>query len=161
MNEVRSKRGLSYGASARLGQGRGKRSLVVHVFPSLEQTAETLDLVLRLHRELIASGITAEEHQFAAGYLAKSAAFGVATPEDRLDLAAHVALCGLPPDFGLSFPERVRAVSLDDTRRAVSTLSPNDLQIVIVSTADELLPKLESAGLLKDVDVEVVPYDSY
>ena len=47
MDEVRSKRGLSYGASARVGQGRGAKALVAHVFPSLEQTPETLALVLR------------------------------------------------------------------------------------------------------------------
>jgi DNA-binding CsgD family transcriptional regulator len=61
MNEVRSKRGLSYGASARMGQGRGRKSLVVHVFPSLEQTCETLELVLRLWREWIEAGVTARE----------------------------------------------------------------------------------------------------
>jgi zinc protease len=161
MNEVRSKRGLSYGASARVGQGRGRKSLVVHVFPSLDQTGETLALVLGLHEDLLARGITEEERVFAAGYLAKSAAFGVATPEDRLDLAAHVALCGLPPDWGTSFPSRVRKVTLEDTRAALKNFSPRDLHLCIVSTAEQLLPKLEAAGLLKGVRLDVVPYDSY
>ena len=58
MDEVRSKRGLSYGASARVGQGRGAKSLVAHVFPSLEQTPETLELVLRLWRDWVDDGVT-------------------------------------------------------------------------------------------------------
>ena len=59
MDEVRSKRGLSYGASARVGQGRGAKALVAHVFPSLEQTPETLELVLRLWRQWVEDGVTA------------------------------------------------------------------------------------------------------
>ena len=71
MDEVRSKRGLSYGASARVGQGRGAKALVAHVFPSLEQTPETLELVLRLWRDWVADGVTEREVEFARGYLAK------------------------------------------------------------------------------------------
>src|SRR4051794_34195390 len=119
MNEVRSKRGLSYGASARMAQGRGRRALVVHVFPSLEQTPETLELVLGLHADFIARGITAEELEFARGYLAQSFAFNLATPEDRLELRTAVELAGLPADYAQSFPTRIRDVTLDDTRQAI------------------------------------------
>src|SRR5262249_29541167 len=61
VEEVRVKRGLSYGASARLWRGRGKRALVMHVFPSLEQTAETLVLVLGLYRQLAETGLGAAD----------------------------------------------------------------------------------------------------
>jgi zinc protease len=163
MNEVRSKRGLSYGASARMAQGRGRRALVVHVFPSLEQTAETLALVLGLHRAWIADGITADELQFARNYLSNSFAFSVATPEDRLDLHVATELAGLSYDHITKFPERIGAVTLDQVRAAhAKHLAGTGLECVIVSSADELRPKLEQAGLLKEfASVEVVPYDSY
>jgi zinc protease len=162
MEEVRSKRGLSYGASARAGQGRGAKALIAHVFPSLEQTPETLELVLRLWREWIEGGVTDAEVGFARGYLAKSFAFSVATPEDRLELRTALELSDMARDFADTFAARVAEVQ---TTEAVATLkrhlSPRDLEIAIVSTADELLPKLTSAGLLDGVTVEVVPYDSY
>ena len=162
MDEVRSKRGLSYGASARVGQGRGAKALVAHVFPSLEQTPETLELVLRLWREWITDGVTQEEVAFARGYLAKSFAFSVATPEDRLELRTALELAGMPRDFAETFAARVSKVERADAVRALSShLSPRDLEIAIVSTADELLPKLQEAKLLDGVTVEVVPYDSY
>src|SRR2546423_11973901 len=107
MDEVRSKRGLSYGASARVEQGRGAKALVAHVFPSLEQTAETLELVLRLWREWIEQGVTEAEVAFARGYLAKSFAFSVATPEDRLELRTALELAGMPRDFADTFAARV------------------------------------------------------
>ena len=161
MDEVRSKRGLSYGASARVGQGRGAKALVAHVFPSLEQTPETLALVLRLWREWIEGGVTEREVEFARGYLAKSFAFSVATPEDRLELRTALELAGMPRDFADTFAARVSKVERADTVRALGKLSASDLEIAIVSTADELLPKLEEAKLLDGVAVEVVPYDRY
>jgi len=162
MDEVRSKRGLSYGASARVGQGRGAKALVAHVFPSLEQTPETLELVLRLWREWVEQGVTEAEVAFARGYLAKSFAFTVATPEDRLELRTALELAGMPRDFADSFSARVQTVERPAALRALRThLTARDLEITIVSTADELRPKLESAGLLTDATVDVVPYDSY
>jgi zinc protease len=161
MNEVRSKRGLSYGASARVGRGRGRRALAAHVFPSLEQTPETLELVLKLWRDWIERGITNEELKFAQGYLAASFGFSLATPEDRLELRAQVALAGLDADYAARYPERVRAVTLADTRRALAAQSGADLEICIVSTAAALQPLLDEAGLLRGVEVERVAYDDF
>jgi zinc protease len=159
MNEVRSKRGLSYGASARLGQGRGQRGLVVHVFPSLEQTPETVALVYRLYDEWAKDGLSDDEIAFAKGYLANSFAFNVATPEDRLDLRVAVAVSGLPADHAETYAERIRAVPAAEVRRAMAAhLHPSDLEVCIVSTAEELQPKLAEAGIAVD---EVVAHDSY
>jgi zinc protease len=163
MNEVRSKRGLSYGASSRMAQGRGRRSLVVHVFPSLDQTAETLELVLGLHRTWIADGITAEEMAFSQSYLANSYAFSIATPEDRLEMRVAIELTGIDPEHGHRFPERIRAVTLDATRAAQARyLKGAGMECVIVSTAEHLRPRLDAAGLTKEfASIDVVPYDSY
>jgi zinc protease len=162
MNEVRSKRGLSYGASARVGRGRGRKAIVAHVFPSLEQTPETLELVLGLWRDWVERGITAEELAFAQGYLASSFAFNLATPEDRLELRTAVAIAGLDGDYAARYPERVRAVTLDDTRRVLSEhLSPRTLEVCVVSTASELRPLLDAAKPFEPEIVDVVPYDSF
>jgi zinc protease len=159
MNEVRSKRGLSYGASARMGQGRGQRGLVIHVFPSLEQTPETLELVLRLHREWVTDGLSDDEIAFAKGYLTNSFAFNVATPEDRLDLRMSLAIAGLPADYADTYVSRIRQLTPDEVRQAMRQhLHPEALEVCIVSTAEELQPALERAGVRVD---EVAAYDSY
>jgi len=162
MEEVRSKRGLSYGASARLGQGRGAKSLVAHVFPSLEQTPETLELVLGLWRAWVEDGVTEAEVAFAKGYLAKSFAFTLATPEDRLDLRTALELAEMPKDTAETFIARVGKVTREGAVAALAKhLTGKDLEVVVVSTAEELLPRLEAAGVTKGMEVEVVAYDSY
>ncbi len=160
VEEVRTKRGLSYGAGAGLGQGRGAKAFVMNLFPSLEQTAEALGLVRGLYNDFCKRGITADELEFARVNLRESFAFNLATPEDRLDLRLSGELAGFPPDHIARFPERVAAVELAATNAALARLlRPDDLEIVVVTTADELRPELERAGLLADVTVEVVPYD--
>ncbi len=160
MDEVRGKRGLSYGASARLGKGRGPRALVMTVAPSLEQTAETVELVRRLFSDFAKEGLPDDKLLFGQANLAESFAFSLATPEERLDLRLTAELAGLPPDYIDRFVARVSAVTPAQARAAVARqLRPADLEIVIIATAAELRPRLEAAGLLHDVTVEVVPYD--
>jgi zinc protease len=160
MDEVRSKRGLSYGASARIGSGRGARGFVVGVFPSLEQTAETVALVRELLRELARAGQPDEVIEFGRHNLIESFAFSQATPEDRLDHRIGAELSGQPPDHVARFAQRMGAVSPSAANEVTRRLlRPDDLEIVIVATADEVLPRLEAARLLTDFTVEIAAYD--
>jgi zinc protease len=162
MDEVRVKRGLSYGASARLGSGRGQRALAVHVFPAAEQTGETLELVLRLYREWAESGLRAEEVNFAKSYLQKSHAFTIQTADDRLNLRTRLLLCGMPLDYVTTFPERIAAEDEKSIRQAMTEmLHPDDLLITIVGTASNVLPQLKKIPALKRAKIDVLPYDSF
>ncbi len=162
MDEVRVKRGLSYGASASLRSGRGRRALSVHVFPSAEQTAETLELVLRLYREWAEKGLRKEEVDFAKSYLQKSHAFSIQTADDRLNLQTQLLLCEMPLDYVTNFPERVAAVDERAIQQALAAaVQPDDLLVTIVGTAKVLLPKLKKVAALKNASIEVVPFDSY
>ena len=160
MNEVRSKRGLSYGASARLLNARTDKALLMHVFPSEKQTPETIELVERLFRTWVSEGITQAELDFAQGYLAENFAFNLATPEERLDMRIAIENCALPVDYATTYVPRIRAVTLDDVHAAMKRhLRVEDLQICLVATAKSLLPKLRERGLVDEV--KVVPYDEY
>lgn len=162
MDEVRVKRGLSYGASARLGNGRGQRSLYANVFPSAEQTAETVELVLRLYEEWAEKGLRPGELDFIRNYLQKSHAFTVQTADDRLGLRTRLQVCDMPLDHEKTYPARVASVTEADIAQAMKTwLTPDDLLITIVATADAVLPSLQKLPGLRDAEFEVVPYDSF
>lgn len=162
MDEVRVKRGLSYGATARLGTGRGIRGLVAHVMPSAEQTGETLELVLRLYREWAEGGLRPDEIEFSKGYLRKSHAFTIQTADDRLGLRTRLALCGMPESYVRDFPERIAAVSAKAVRQAMdAVLRPDELVVTLVATAKTVLPQLKKIPALKNAAIEVLPFDSY
>lgn len=161
MQEVRAKRGLSYGASAHLNPNRELSSLVTHVFPSAEQTAETLELVLRLYQEWKTEGLRPEETVFIKGYLANSHAFSIQTPEGRLRRRIQLELCGLPQEWLSTFPQRVRAVSPAHVNQALQEwVTPTQLSICIVGTAQFLEPQLRKIPSLQGTPIHVVPYDS-
>ena len=166
MTEVRVKRGLSYGASAAIGQARGARALSMSMAPANHQTAETLELVVGLFRDFVEHGVTDDEVEFAKEHMASSFAFQTATPEDRIDLRTALAVCELPPDTLVNLVRDIRAVT---PRRVAEALpahqTPSDLAITIASTASELLPMLEKAHIIPRLipreRVSVVPYDSF
>ncbi len=161
MYEVREKRGLSYGASAGAGSGRGRRGVVVHVFPAAQKTAETLELVLGLYTDW-ATGLRPEEIEFARGYLAKGHAFSVQTAESRLGMRTELLLCDLPEERMRTYPERVRAVTEEDVRAAMALhLRPKDLLITLVATEKTLGPLLSQVEALGGAPVQVLPFDSY
>jgi zinc protease len=115
-----------------------------------------------LWRGWVEDGVTDAEVDFAKSYLTKSFAFSVATPEDRLELRTALELAGMPPDSAQTYTARVGRVTRAQAVKALAQhLTARDLEVVVVSTADELMPKLEAAGLTSDAAVEVVPYDSY
>jgi zinc protease len=162
MDEVRSKRGLSYGASARVSHGRSVRAMTINVFPSAEQTAETIELILRLYAEWAHDGLRDGELDFARSFLQKNHAFSIQTPEDRLNLRTRLLLCDMPLDHVTTFPARVGAVTAEQIRKALSAhVHPDDLLITLVATAKRVLPSLQALPALRNAQFEVVPFDSY
>ena len=148
MNEVRSKRGLSYGASARVGQGRGPRAVVIYVFPALARTAETLELVLALWRDFVRDGLSDDELAFARENLASSFACDLVTPDDRLDLRVASSVCGLPHDYLRTTPARIRAISDAEVRQAVTRwLRPDALCVTVLGPRAPLAKQLDKIGL--------------
>ena len=162
MTEVRVKRGLSYGASCRVGQGRGAKAVAMAMAPQLSQTAETLALVLDLWKDFVEGGLRDEEVEFAKEHLAASFAFQVTTPEDRVDLRIGVEVCGLPADFLATLVPHIRAVTPAMVRGAMKrVLRPGDLAVTLVATASEVVPQLEKAKLVRKGAVKVVGFESY
>lgn len=162
MEEVRVKRGLSYGASARVGSGRGRRTYVLHTFPSAEQTPETLRLLLGLLRDLRERGVSSERLAFARGYLARSHAFRVQTPESRLATRIDLVLCGMPQERMRTYPQRVQAVTDNEVAQALQTLLvPDDLLLTLLATEETVGPALRAMPELAGATFEVQAHDSY
>ncbi|MCG8556996.1 MAG: insulinase family protein [Proteobacteria bacterium] len=157
-NEVRSKRGWSYGASSSFGHARHRDAWSMWTFPATRDAVACIKMQLRLLERWVDKGISARELRFAQDYLAKSHAFDIDTPGKRLEEALEIELLGLPRNFGRTYVRRIREVTRSQANRALAShLSYRDLTIVVVATADELRDKLASLpGVGK---LEVVPFD--
>jgi zinc protease len=159
MQEIRVARGWSYGAGCRLGKGRAPHWFRIWLAPTADVAADALALTLSLYEKLVADGLTRDELELAVHHLTGSLPFARATARQRMRLALRHDLFGLPADFPARLPELLAAVSLDDVHGAAARwLRPRDVCVVMVASADEMVPRLERAGLAPS---EVVAYDAY
>ena len=161
MDEVRTKRGLAYGAYMNLTERIGRGAVVGWAFSAAEKLPATLKLVLRLYTALAEKGIPDERLAFAKSFLAGSYTAEMDDPVLRLDARVDAEVVGLPPAFVDELPARVQAVTAAEVRAAVARhVRARDLAITIVATAADVHDRLISAKIPKSA-IDVVPYDSY
>jgi zinc protease len=156
IQQVRAQRGFSYSASSRLGADREREAWTIYTHPSAENAKACLALELELVERFVSRGPSAAELRFAKGYLVKSHAFDLDTPQKRLEPRVEAEVHGLPRAFHEKFVERVSEVELDAARAAIHRrLTSDDLTIALVATARDVTTALSS---LVD-DVRVIPFD--
>ncbi len=160
MREVRSKRGWSYGASARVGYDRQPDALTVWTFPAAKDAAACIALELGLLDTWRDKGVTARELAFVRRYLVRSHAFEIDTAHKRVGLPLEVALLDLPPTHHSAFVEHVRGVTLESVQAAVAAHAPHrDLLIAVVGTHVDIGSAVRDA-IPNLADASVVPFDS-
>jgi len=160
MKEVRSKRGWSYGASARTLIDRHRQTWVMWTFPAAEDAPACLKLTLEMLEAWAHRGVTAREVSFFKRYLVRSHAFEVDTAAKRLNEGIDVELLGLPGDYYSGWIDHVRAVTPEGASAAVKNrIRVDDLLVVVVATAGQVLEPLQAAvaGLSETI---VVPFDA-
>jgi zinc protease len=157
-HEVRSVRGLSYGASSSLGHDRQRELWSMWTFPSAKDARSCIDLQLRLYDDWVKKGVTPSELRVAKNFLIKSHAFEVDTAQKRLDQTIESELFDLPADYHTGFSGRVAEVTRDSANAALrKRLSRRDQAIVVVATAQQLQPQLRKLPRVREL--RVVPFD--
>jgi len=159
MQEVRAKRGWSYGASSRVGFDRQRDAFTMWTAPAATDAAACLALQLELLHAWREGGITAEELEFVKRYLVRSHAFEIDTARKRVHQRLEAELFDLPEGYHTHYLEHVEAVTLEAANEAVrARISEDDLVIGVVGTHTELGEAVAKAipGL---ADVTVAPFD--
>lgn len=156
--EIRAKRGWSYGASSSISFDRRRDTYAMWSAPKNADSAPCLKLELELLAQFAKEGITAEELAFVKSYLLRSHAFDIDTARKRAHQRLDEAVYDVPPGFYGRFPERVAAVTLEDAVAAARThVRPDDLVATVVGTASEVERDLRAVRAWDRVDV--VPFD--
>jgi zinc protease len=158
--EVRAKRGWSYGAYSSLPIDRRRQAFSMWTFPKAADAAPCIELQLNMLRDLRAKGITKKELGWAKKFLVRSHAFALDTASKRVGLLLDSELYGLPAGYYETYIERIKAVSWDAANAAVaSRLSDEDLLVTVVGTAAEIGDAVR--GVVTNLaSSEVVPFDS-
>ena len=159
MQEIRVKRGWSYGASSRAGFDKQRDAFAMSAAPAATDAAGCLALMMELLVAWRKEGITEAELDFAKKYIVRSHAFEIDTARKRVHQKLERALYDLPEDYHATFLDKVQKVDLAAANEAVRhRVSEDDVVMGVVGTAAEVAESLSKAvpNLAK---VETVPFD--
>lgn len=158
--EVRAKRGWSYGASSSLPFDRQRQAFSMWTFPSATDAAACIKLQLEMLEDWVKNGVTEAELAWAKRYLIRSNVFNLDTAAKRMSLLVDETIYELPKDYYKEYPARVEAVTAAEVNAAIAQrISLDDLLITVVGTEAGLGPALKDA--VSDLkEYRVVPFDA-
>ena len=139
MEEVREKRGLTYGIGAYLAS-YDHANLVVGQFSSANSAvAEAVQVVKDEWAKIVRDGITAEELDIAKTYLTGAYALRFDGNAPIAKILVGMQMVGLSTDYIAKRNDLVNAVTLDEINRVVRDLyDPQNLTFVVVGQPEGL-----------------------
>jgi zinc protease len=159
MQEIRVKRGWSYGAGCALRRSRLPHWFEIWTAAAIDVAGPCVQLTLELLADYAANGPTDDEVDFARSYLVGAMPFHVATARQRMQLAVRDAVFDLPDGYTVKLPEALAQLTAADVRAACKrNLRPEDAVTVAVTTAEDAQAALSAANA---GPMTVVDHDEY
>jgi zinc protease len=152
--EIRVKRGLSYGASSRLSANGPIGSFRAAAQTKNESAGQVLDLIDAEMKGLAATPASADELKARKSVLVGSYGRNLATTGGLADILGDLALYGVPLDEITRYTAKVEAVSPDQVQAfAVRMLDPGAASVIVAGDAKTFADALKA----KRPDLEVIP----
>ncbi|ARO15375.1 peptidase M16 domain protein [Ketogulonicigenium robustum] len=133
MQELREKRGLTYGVSTYLIPNDLSELIVGGFSTSNQNVAEAIELVRTEWMRLATEWVSQDELDKAKTYLTGQYALRFDSNASIAQIMVGMQMIGLPPDYVTNRNELVNAVTLQDLNRVASRLlNPDALHFVVV-----------------------------
>jgi zinc protease len=160
MQEVRVKRGWSYGAYSSLPFDRRRQAFSLWTFPKAADAGPCIALELDMLEALVQKGLKKSELSWAKRYLLRSHAFAIDTAAKRVGLVLDAELYDLPDGYYARYLESLRTVTLEQANEALrARINPENLLITVVGTESSVGDDVKKA-IPRLAESEVVPYDA-
>lgn len=159
MQEIRVKRGWSYGAGCAFRRSRLEHWFEIWTAAAIDVAGPAVALTLELFADYAARGPTDDEVEFARSYLIGAMPFHVATARQRMQIAVRDAVFDLPVGYTARLPDAIGQLTADDVRAACARqFQPNNTVAVAVTTAEHARAGLEAANA---GPITIVRHDDY
>jgi zinc protease len=152
--EIRIKRGLSYGAGSALEARRFTGPFVARVQTKNQSAPEVAELMLAQVRRLRAAPASAEDVDAREAAITGAYGRNLETAEGLADTLSTYALLNVPLSEMQAYDDKVRAVTPQAAQSfADQVLDPSKADLVVVGDAKQFLPQLKA----KYPDLQVIP----
>lgn len=141
MNEVREKRGLTYGIGTGLAAYDHAEILTGHLATANDKAAEAIGVIRDIWAAIAKDGVTQQELDDTKTYMTGAYPLRFDGNGTIASILVGMQILGLPSDYPATRNQRVEAVTLDDVKRvAARLLQPDNLFFVVVGDATGLKP---------------------
>ncbi len=140
MDEVREKRGLTYGISTYLVPKFHAEMVLGQVASANATIAEAIDVTRAEWARMADEGVTEDELAAAKTYLTGEYPLRFDGNGEIADIMVGMQMIGLPPEYVINRNDYIKAVTLEDINRvAGELLDPEALHFVVVGQPDGLV----------------------
>jgi len=152
VDEVRSKRGLTYDVGCRFDANKLAGAYQVTTFTRNDSTAAAIAAIIDQIKRIRTEGVTDKELQETKSFYSGYFPLQFETPSQIATQILDVELYDLGEDYIKNYRGNINAVSKEDVLRvAQKYLDPDNLKLVVVSKADDVKASLEPLGSLQVV----------
>jgi zinc protease len=139
MNEVREKRGLTYGISTFLVPKFHAEMVLGQVASANATIAEAIDVTRAEWARMAQEGVTADELATAKTFLTGEYPLRFDGNGEIADIMVGMQMIGLPPEYVINRNDYIEAVTLEEINRVASELlDPDALHFVVVGQPEGL-----------------------
>ena len=132
MEEVREKRGLTYGVSSDFSPGLDRGAFVIGLQTRPDQAAEALKVSQDVLRKFIAEGPTEKELKAAKDNLIGGFALRIDSNRKLLGNVSNIAWNGLPLDYLEHWTDRIQALSTKDVKEAMQRMVQPERMVTVI-----------------------------
>jgi zinc protease len=152
--EIRKKRGLSYGAQSFFVEPTQAGFFEASTFTKTETSAEALKVALEVLRDLQKEPVPASELEPAKTYITGAFPLEIETADGIADKVLEAMKFGYGREFLESYNQKISAVTAADVQRfARERIHPERMAIVLAGNASAFIEPLKKSF----PDVEVIP----
>lgn len=139
MNEVREKRGLTYGVGTSLTTLDHGEMISGHLSTANDKAGEAIGIIQGQWADIAANGVSTEELEAAKTYMTGSYPLRFDGNARIASILVGMQILGLPVDYPATRNARIAAVTAEDVKRVAARLiQPDDLFFVVVGDATGL-----------------------
>ncbi|KPK99623.1 MAG: hypothetical protein AMJ91_07100 [candidate division Zixibacteria bacterium SM23_73_3] len=150
MDEVRSKRGLTYGIHCSFDDNKLKGAYEVSTFTQNDSTIAAINAIIEQIKKIRAEGVTDKELEDTKSFYTGYFPLQFETPQQIATQVLDVELYELGEDYIKSYRDNIKGVTKEEVLRvAQKYLDPDNLKLVVVSKAEDVKSSLEPLGSME------------
>jgi len=158
---LRTRQGLTYGASSDLVCRRNLGAWVAKTFTRTAETLKSAHIALEQMKSLRDHEISRQEMETAQSYLVGHLALEFETSQDVASQVLELIQNGLPLDYWNRYPERIQALTSGDVWNATQRyLDPDRNVIVLVGNVSDFKKDLKKLGPAQVIPLSEMDFGS-